>query len=66
MRTYADIYKKYRVFRILSILFVFDWVHIPVGAVQPYEPNTVDPLLKPWCWYHTKTLDGLVFNEEKI
>ena len=31
---------------------------MPVAAVQPYEPNKVDPLLEPWRWTHMEALDG--------
>jgi len=54
--------KRHRVFRILFGLFVFYWVHMLVGALQPYEPNKVDPLLEPWRWYHIESLDGLGFQ----
>ena len=54
--------KKQHVFRVLIGLLVFCWVHMPLGAVQPYEPNTVDPLLEPWRWSHIEALDGLGFQ----
>jgi hypothetical protein len=41
---------------------MFYWVQMPVEAVQPYKPNTVDPLLEPWRWYHIEALDVLGFQ----
>jgi len=31
-------------------------------AVQPYEPNIVDPILESWRWRHIERLDGLSFQ----
>ncbi|MFC1760707.1 ATP-binding protein [Planctomycetota bacterium] len=35
---------------------------MPLGAVQLYEPNTVDPMLESWRWSHIEELDGLGFQ----
>ena len=31
-------------------------------AVQPYEPNIVDPILESWRWRHIERIDGLSFQ----
>jgi len=54
--------KRHCVFRILFGIFVFLGLHMPLKAVQPYEPNIVDPLLEPWRWNHIELLDGLGFQ----
>ncbi|UCC99380.1 MAG: response regulator [Phycisphaerales bacterium] len=53
---------RHRVFRMIFGICVICAVHVPVGAVQPYEPNKVDPLLEPWRWTHIEALDGLSFQ----